>query len=437
MSTRRTIVTYNRIEAALRRTRAAAAGHEEEALESAGTAVLPRPPAAEDYVELAGALQLLEQAEHHPQVMSGTEDRVSSLLQTYLAKEALRANKVDRLAQDEDGLEAKFDNFDLAGWIGSFFTWWKRIRKHKWLRADADAPAALPPDARVAIFGDWGTGRYGAPAIARSIAENPKRYSLVMHLGDVYYSGDDNEIKERLLDVWPRVAGADSRALNGNHEMFTGGHAYFRDVFRDFGQKASYFAYQNDDWILAGLDTAYADHDLHGEQAAWVQGLSDRAGDRRLILFSHHQPFSLLDKQGPRLVAKLGRLLETGKIFAWYWGHEHHCILYDAHPAWGMRGRCVGHGGFPYFRDDHVRSAPSVPVPGAASSSPLKWKRLDARNLVPGGIILDGANPLVEPDKDNYGPHGYIALEFDGRRLNEIVHDADGTRLFERQLAEN
>jgi hypothetical protein len=47
-----------------------------------------------------------------------------------------------------------------------------------------------------------------------------------------------------------------------------------------------------------------------------------KAGPRKLILFSHHQPFSRLDKQGPSLQTALADLFQKKGITAWYWGHE-------------------------------------------------------------------------------------------------------------------
>ena len=140
-----------------------------------------------------------------------------------------------------------------------------------------------------------------------------------------------------------------------------------------------------------------------------------------MLLFCHHQPFSLLSKQGPKLVEKLAALLESGRIFAWYWGHEHRCVIYDRHPAWGLLGRCIGHGGMPYFRDDVTSYDPD--------QGDERWRRVPAKNLVPSGLLLDGPNPYVPEHEDRYGPNGYLTLELDGASLNEIVHAPDGSVL--------
>jgi hypothetical protein len=101
-------------------------------------------------------------------------------------------------------------------------------------------------------------------------------------------------------------------------------------------------------------------------------------------------------------------------------------VVYDPHPSYKLLGRCVGHGGFPEFRDkiDDVAVDPNEPVTGD-----YKWRRLPARNLVPGGIILDGPNPYVKDHVNEYQPHGYLTLEFTDGTLTEIYHLPDGRTL--------
>jgi hypothetical protein len=381
----------------------------------AESALDDKPVDPEALSEFSRALQLLQTAQARPGVMSTVEDPAVGLLQSFMAEKMTEANRLQPAAGAT--LEAKFDERDLLGWAGSFFTWWRRLRPHPWLTAPA-TPDTVPSTFRLALFGDWATGLYGAPVCAKTIAAG-SRPDVVLHLGDTYYSGTDDEMNERLIAFWPEVTGALNRTCNGNHEMYTGGDAYFKHALAKFSQPASYFAMQNDRWLLVGLDTAYADHDLHGDQVAWLEGLVSRAGDRKLILFSHHQPFSLLDSQGPKLVAKLANLLSAKRIFAWYWGHEHHCVLYEAHRAWGLLGRCVGHGGFPYFREEQFGQAPDRPT----------WRRLESKNLVPAAIVLDGQNPYVKDHEKEYGPHGYATLEFEGGDVFETINDADGTVL--------
>jgi hypothetical protein len=353
--------------------------------------------------------------------MSTAPDELVANLQTFMT--TVMAPAENRFEQSANGtLEAKFDSHDFLGWAASFFTWWRKLNPFDW--KTPGAPMAVGSRCRVALFGDWGTGLYGAPVCAKSI-ESAGKYDVVLHLGDVYYSGTKDEIQERFIDLFPTVPGAINRGLNGNHEMYTGGRAYF-DAIQPWGQTSSYFALQNGDWILACLDSAYADHDLHGAQGQWVQDLAAASPEKKLVLFSHHQPFSLLDQQGPKLVKKLEPLFKSKRITAWYWGHEHHCILYKPHALYGLRGRCVGHGGFPYFREKKILGATPPATP--------EWKNLESKNLVPSAKILDGENPYVDDAPKEYGPHGYMTLDFDGPNLTETVHLPDGTPVWKKPL---
>ena len=243
------------------------------------------------------ALAKLEEASQgrDEKVIVSTDHRVASLLQTYLGKEARDAGSIERIGTDihgRDQYEAKFDDKDYVAWAKSFFTWWKGIIDHPWL--DNPQTKKFNNQARLALLGDWGTGMYGAPLSAKSIEDDQEGYALRLHLGDVYYSGDKDEVQDRFLDIWPKNHTGDeiNRACNSNHEMYTGGHAYFNYTLSAFNQSASYFALENDHWVLAGLDTAYKEKDLKEDQVTWLTDLVNNAHGRRILLFSHHQPFS-------------------------------------------------------------------------------------------------------------------------------------------------
>jgi hypothetical protein len=388
------------------------------------------PPTATDVTELTDelgkALKVLEVQEQVPGVFASADDRFASLLQSFVAEGAAAKGNVEEKAGG--GLEAQFDEHDFLGWTGSLLTWIKKLKPHQWQTAPS-VPDQLPNSLRVAVLGDWGSGLYGAPVCAASIQNDAKGYGLLLHLGDVYYSGTDSEIKSRFLNLWPKVPNAISRACNANHEMYTGGYAYFNSVLKTFKQPASCFALQNDHWLLVGLDSAYKEWEFANDQIAWLQSLLKNAGDRRTILFTHHQLFSWADKTKGSMAAQLGELLTGKKLFAWYWGHEHRCMLFDRHPAWGIYGRCIGHSGFPYFTDKFTDG--SVVRPGPQDTN---WRQVAAKNTMPGGLILQGPNLYVPEHEKEYGPNGYLTLEFDGTRLNEIVQAPDGSILYNQEV---
>ena len=308
---------------------------------------------------------------------------------------------------------------------------------HRMLRPANNLPQSFPDRGRIAVLGDWATGLYGAPEISKAVRDDPDPFGLLLHLGDVYYSGNDKEIKQRFLDRWPVRPEALSRALNSNHEMYSGGEPYFKKTLPTFGQEASYFAFQNKHWLLVGLDVAYRDHAIDDEQVTWLEGLLAQAGSRKVILFSHHQLFSHFASQGTKLFTHpgFGAILRSKRIFAWSWGHEHRCSIFEApDQTFGLLARCIGHGGMPQGRD-RTRGLPQATEPAYARA---EWRRSPAQivegNPLPSAVILDGRNELITKEEDKFSPHGYAVLTLDGPVLTEQVRDAHGQVIYENTL---
>jgi calcineurin-like phosphoesterase family protein len=382
--------------------------------------------------ELRDAARIIARADRRPGVLYAPDDKAASLLLSFMAQKAVDESRLEELPNG--GMEVAFDDNDVGSWITTFLAAWAHSLTNK--RAFLGNPSTTPVDlgngdVRLAILGDWGTGLYGAPRCARSILDTAPAYTMVMHLGDVYYTGNLDEVKTRFLDVWPTVPGARSLALNSNHEMYSGGEGYFDLTLPKFKQSASYFAYQTDNFVLIGLDTGYAEYTLAGNQDGWLDEIVRNAGDRKVVLFSHHQPFSLYERKSMKRQSRLGALLDQKRIFAWYWGHEHRCVVYDTHPGWGLKGRCIGHSGYPYFRANLEKYPLKNPVNRDGSA----WRQLGTTNGTPGGYILDGQNFDVADDPNRFGPHGYASIHLSGPNLLERIHAADGTVLHELQLA--
>src|ERR1035437_8855390 len=86
------------------------------------------------------------------------------------------------------------------------------------------------------LAGDWGTGTDEARIVAAAMEKSEPDFTI--HLGDVYYVGDNNEVRENFLGEktspyapvkWPMGAKG-SFALNGNHEMYADGNGYWKMV---------------------------------------------------------------------------------------------------------------------------------------------------------------------------------------------------------------
>jgi hypothetical protein len=208
---------------------------------------------------------------------------------------------------------------------------------------------------------------------------------IVIHLGDIYYSGTETECIRNFFDPASAIlhlgaGGPLLCSLSGNHDMYAGGDGYYAMIDR-LGQPSSYFALRTADarWQLLAMDTGYSDHDpfavadalvaLTPEEEAWHRDKVE-AFPGSTILLSHHQLFSAYaaigpaDAQGrrqpvnPNLLKTLAALQTKKPVAAWFWGHEHAFAVYEPHSGLA-RGRCLGHGAIPTGLADATYEVPA------------------------------------------------------------------------------
>lgn len=179
------------------------------------------------------------QGEPVSDVLLAPNDQAAALLQTYLAEQALKAGQVEEA--HAGALEAKFGINDI-GWVVAAIPFIREkfgVSKRDPRPPLSDYVAPLPDQAMIAVLGDWGTGLYGARPCAETIAADGG-YHALLHLGDVYYSGSEREIRNYFLDIWKTMCAgspaAVSRACNSNHEMYSGGGPLFGLTLPHFGQ---------------------------------------------------------------------------------------------------------------------------------------------------------------------------------------------------------
>jgi predicted phosphodiesterase len=269
----------------------------------------------------------------------------------------------------------------------------------------------LPANARVAIVGDWGTGQATARTILAQIAR--KNSDVVIHMGDVYYSGTDFEMQNYFYNIWEesldltRVA---TFALAGNHDMFCGGAPYYKLIDR-LGQPASYFCLRNDNWQFLAMDTALHDSKpsggdptyLEDTEVAWIADKIQNCGNRRTVLLSHHQLFAANEdicgkSVNDRLNGQLSTLLPN--VDMWLWGHEHNLVIYEKYL--GVLARCIGHGSFPIG----VAEIPATPKYPEVPMAPVR--------LGDNGILYN---------------HGYAIIDLAGNTATvSYYQDTDETK---------
>jgi 3',5'-cyclic AMP phosphodiesterase CpdA len=248
-------------------------------------------------------------------------------------------------------------------------------------------PLPMKPGATVALLGDWGTGTAAATQLLQQVAaHNP---DVLIHLGDIYYSGTADECVNNFEAIVNRVFNREQNpitvfTLAGNHDMYSGGEGYYGLLKRlnppPYTQPASFFCLRSTDnkWQFLAMDTGLHDDDpfnvdtvltfLNPNEEDWhAARIAEFPG--KTILLSHHQLFSALAQIGPRnaegLSEPVNPFLQTSyvrfakaarqEIAAWFWGHEHAFTIYDDEDY--PKGRCLGHGAIPALGDP----APALP----------------------------------------------------------------------------
>ncbi|WP_128544112.1 metallophosphoesterase family protein [Larkinella soli] len=232
----------------------------------------------------------------------------------------------------------------------------------------------------LALLSDWATDTPESDLIGNLVRDLDPDYSI--HLGDVYFVGTPSEVKANFTDPtasW-HFGKHGSLALSGNHEMYSNGSAYFKELLpamkiRKGGtiatQQAGFFCLEHEHWRIIGLDTGYTstnrpflevlfkpDCHLRDEQLNWLRDqvrLHDVSDTRGIIFLSHHPYFSSFRDDHPVVGRQLRKLFgDANRPVIWIWGHEHRLSFYDKYgfpdgvQAWG---RCVGHGGMPVETD--------------------------------------------------------------------------------------
>lgn len=340
----------------------------------------------------------------------------------------------------------------LAAWIPHVIRYWFH-KKHPF--RDYTTPGKgngifkIADRATFSLVGDWATGTDEAQKVADCVEQFAPDYTI--HLGDVYFVGDESEVKENFLGEatspyppvkWP-VGKLGSFALSGNHEMYARGNGYFESILPRIGlrksgaewgegQWASFFCLENKYWRIIALDTGYnaAGTDwgkfpvfekskfirtstrfkprcnLPEAVLAWLQDtVNPDADNRGLLLLTHHGCYSAFSDWYQIPARQLARIIHRPVI--WFWGHEHKLTIYDRyHVPEGIEayGRCIGHGGMPVERGQ----LPDLDCP---------WLAWDNRRYRNGEDI-------------NVGFNGHANLSLDGPELHVEYVDLNSTLLF-------
>lgn len=217
---------------------------------------------------------------------------------------------------------------------------------------------------KVAFVSDWATGTAIAHNIMRCIGEN--KPDVLIHLGDIYYSGTRKEAEENFLNVVrtyiPETVPVFT--LAGNHDLYDGGEGYYW-LIDQLGQPASYFCLRNEHWQILAIgaptendnptDILESVPPIDSHELLWHYHKINNNQGRKTVMLSHYQLFTASgniarsqDKRplaiNPVLYSAFKEYLD--QIDLWLWGHEHNFIVFEPYLEL-KRGRCIGSGALP------------------------------------------------------------------------------------------
>lgn len=309
----------------------------------------------------------------------------------------------------------KFENDDVVsalGWIfgaGPFALTRpdkKNFRFHNqapftsdFIYAMEDPQPGVPLE--IALFSDFGVGRYYSKYIAKQFRTRPVPFPYAIHCGDVYYAGRKKEFKEYFEDLLDPILHKTSLfALNSNHEMYSGGVPYFEYISKrkqlqpaKQKQEGSYFCLRSQQFQIVGIDTAFFKHGRYKEDALkdWLAARLREGRQAGLvnILLSADHPYDFGSTDLSKLLDKDLRSLVIGErlVDLWFWGNTHYCALYGATDSLPFVGTCIGHGGYPYDLFKAEKNGKPLPQP-----APVQFVELEPRFPKDSGINSDRGN---------------------------------------------
>jgi hypothetical protein len=296
-------------------------------------------------------------------------------------------------------------------------------------------PSVLSTDSKkplsIVIMGDWGTGPYNdfefsSPSSLVSKVIKSLHPDITVHLGDVYYAGEKEQIIHNLLSDFPSGNIA-SYTMTGNHEMFDGANGYFKTALTHpvfiQQQQTSYFAIQYNDWVVIGLDTAYYDKSLFHlegnlndeDQLAFIKNLEIK-DHQKIILLTHHTAISVDGSQiNNPLFNQIYIALGNRYPDYWYYGHIHNGVVYNDSSAQGIykchsglspQIRCFGHASIPIGNATGLNDG---------KGNPIKGIDYYARTPMP--------NPENQAGLKNRVLNGFVILTLTGNKITEQVYE--------------
>jgi len=316
-------------------------------------------------------------------------------------------------------------------------------------------------NARMALLADWASCTVESERVAGLVKNKTPDYSI--HLGDTYFIGNEKQVEENFgkQGAW-HYAPNGSFALLGNHEMYSGGEAYFKNLLPYMGikvdgkitspQKAPFFCLENDYWRVIGIDTGYdclsglfqnnVGLKLPTKLINWLEDTVKLNDDKRgLIFLSHHQYcsafkqlpgtqydwFNEAEFQHPAI--DLAKIIGQNRPVLWLWGHEHRLAIYGSYQAAGgitAFGRCIGNGGMPCDLVYNPSKAFGLDL-SSHDGDEIQYdpKQVNARKIQAqkSNLVLHDNRLGEEVSGVRLGHNGYTMLSFNNEALTIDYYD--------------
>jgi len=321
----------------------------------------------------------------------------------------------------------KWEQLD-PGWAEAFAVYLESLLPLVGKHAFVNAPQsiAIPDQITIGIAGDWGTGDWRNPPNLAPSTDVGKHLEflaadITIHLGDVYYAGTEAQELHSFSMIWPQGS-LGSFMLNSNHEMYSGAKPYFQtigdpDPKSKFIKQAgcSYFALENSNWAILGLDSAYysPEDGLYMDGLLYPENKPNEQNDflkqkateattagKRIILLTHHNGLDDSGTTQNKLFEQVTGAFGGGGPVYWYWGHEHIAAVYKPSGPAGTLCRCCGHGALPWGQASDLETSANV-----------VWYEKRFAN---------------DPDIQKRVFNGFATLRLDGPTIRETFYDENG-----------
>nr|WP_321244250.1 metallophosphoesterase [uncultured Psychroserpens sp.] len=251
------------------------------------------------------------------------------------------------------------------------------------IKKSTKKPSPKPSKTKIAIIGDWGTGKWKDGQLTNAPAElvingvETLQPDYVIHLGDVYYAGTKHEERKKLIALLKDKSLGKLYTMNSNHEMYDGANGLYESLSNPLFEEQrgrTYFSIDIGGWILVGLDSAYFDEsplymsgslykDINkSAQHKFLNELSKKG--KPLLLMTHHNGIGIKDHKftiNKPLWTQVAAALNGKMPDLWYWGHVHNGIVYkteklsfpntkipESTTGKTPQFRCCGHASMPF-----------------------------------------------------------------------------------------